>query len=199
MLWVPASYVGNLRRVDSRLSLVVRSLTDYPDSGAPAGERLATSDVLTRLRSRPLKVDDHDGLEGLSLSVVDVRPVAPLLHGLDGGGCQGSLSLDQPHALNLAGLIDDRLEHHRSFRSPGARFDGIFRLNGVSQPFLGALGRENDCAVLSWQLGQSRGSGVLFAVAGFASIRLGENGCCRWRRNCRAWSRCRLDRSGRRD
>src|SRR5229473_6401959 len=150
MLWVPASYVGNLRRLDGRLSLVVRSLTDYPDSGAPAGERLATSDLLTRLRSRPLKVDDHDGLEGLSLSVADVRPVAPLLHGLDGGGCQGSFSLDQSHALNLAVLIDDRFEDDRPFRSLGARFDGIFRLNAVGQPFLRTLGRDNDCAVLPW-------------------------------------------------
>src|SRR6266851_2266716 len=197
MLWVPASYVGNLRRVDGRLSLVVRSLTDYPDSGAPAGERLATSDVLTRLRSRPLKVDDHDGLEGLSLSIADVRPVTPLLYRLDGGGCQGSVSLDQAHALNLAVLINHLLEDNRSFRSARARFDGIFRLNAVRQPFFRTRGRENDGAVLPGQLGKgrSRSGGVFFVVAGlgftgFASLGLGGNrrgGRRRWRTSC--WTR----------
>ena len=109
-------------------------------------QRPTTNDVLLR----PLKVDDHDGLEGLSLSVADVGPIAPLLYGLDGGGCQGSVSFDQSQAVNLAVLINHRLEDNRPFRSARARFDGIFRRNAVSQPFLRTLGRENDRAVLPW-------------------------------------------------
>src|ERR1035437_4413962 len=103
--------------------MVVCRMSDYPGSRVPARHRLTT--VLTRLRSRPLKVDDHDGLEGLSLSVADVGPIAPLLHSIDRGGCQRSVSLDQSHALNLAGLINNRLENDRSLRVPRARFDGI--------------------------------------------------------------------------
>jgi hypothetical protein len=96
MEWVPASYGGNCRR--GRwfvLSLVVRSLRDYLDSWAPASETINDLRFLTRLRLRSLKVYDHDRLEGLSFSVTEVRPIAPLLYSLDGGGGQSSVSFDQ--------------------------------------------------------------------------------------------------------
>ena len=151
--------------VDSRWSLVFRAPTCDND------RRLSTNDLLLR----PLKVDEHDGLEGLSLAVPDIGPIAPLLHGVDGGGGQSRVSLDQSHALNLAVLIHDLLEDNRSFRRPGARFDRIFRRHAVGQPALGTLGRENDSAALPRQLGagRSRSRGVFFAVAG-----LGFTGCC---------------------
>src|SRR5208337_393035 len=111
-----------------------------------------TNDVLALTRLRPLEVDDHDRLEGLSLSVADVGPIAPLLHGLDGGSGQDSVSLDQSHALNLAVLVNDFLENHGSLRSAGASFDGKFGLNAVRQPLFRTLGRKNNCAVLPGQL-----------------------------------------------
>src|SRR6202140_64091 len=93
---------------------------------------------------RPLKVDDHDRLESLSLSVTDVRPIAPLLHSLDGSGCENSVSLDQSQALNLAIRINHYLEDNRSLGR--ARFDRVFRRNALGQPFFRTLGRENDRA-----------------------------------------------------
>src|SRR5229473_5351507 len=93
--------------------------------GAPASERLTTRDVLTRLRLRPLKVDDHDRLEGLGFSVADIGPIAPLLHSLDGGGCQGSVSLDQSQTLNLAVHINHRFEDNSSLGRARAGSDGV--------------------------------------------------------------------------
>src|ERR1019366_7990764 len=106
----------------------------------PTCDRLTTNDVLLR----PLKINDYNRLEGLSFAVADVGPIAPLLYGLDGGGCQGSGFFDQPQALNLAVLIHALLEDYRSLclrlRLP-PRFDGKIGLNGVSQPPLRDLGR----------------------------------------------------------
>src|ERR1019366_371406 len=118
----------------------------------PTCDRLRTNDVLLRA----LKIDDYNRLEGLSFAVADVGPIAPLLYGLDGGGCQGSVSFDQPQALNLAVLIHDLLEDYRSLclrlrLTP--RFDGKIGLNGVSQPPLRALGRENNRTAFPGQLG----------------------------------------------
>ena len=100
----------------------------------------------------PLKIDDHNRLEGLSFAVADVGTIAPLLYGLDGGSCQGSIAFDQSHALHFAVLIHDLLEDYRSLRLP-PRFDGKIGLNAMSQPPFRALGRENNRAVLPGQLG----------------------------------------------
>src|ERR1019366_2790942 len=150
----------------------------------PTCDRLTTNDVLLR----PLKINDYNRLEGLSFAVADVGPIAPLLYGLDGGGCQGSVSFDQPQALNLAVLIHDLLEDYSSLRLT-PRFDGKIGLNAVSQPPLRALGRENNRAVLPGQLGGGYGgSGCVFlAVGGLANLRLGDDRCrcgggCRSRR-----------------
>src|ERR1700674_2416476 len=175
--------------------------------GAPASERLTTSDVLTRLPSRPLKVYDHDRLEGLSLSITDVGPIPPLPYGQDGGGCESGVSFNQSEALYLAGLIHHCLEDDGPLGR--ARFDGVFRRNALDQPFFRTLGRENDRAALpgQWSIGRSCSGSVLLAVgelvAGLVSLRLGCDRC-RWgcgcrsrRRNCRARSRCRRDRLSR--
>ncbi len=91
--------------------------------------------------SGPLKVHDDDGLEGLSLSVADIRAIAPLLYGLDGGGGKHRVSFDQSQALNFAILIHDGLEDNGSVGSGSASFDGILRRNGVSQPIFRTFGR----------------------------------------------------------
>jgi hypothetical protein len=158
------------------------------------------------VRSRPLKVDDYNCLEGLSFAVADVGLIAPLLYGLHGGGCQGSVSFDQSQALNLAVLVNDLLEDYRSL-ALASRFDGKVGLDAVSQPLLGALGRENNRTVLPRQRGPEYNccDGVLLAVARFGDLRLGDlgfgddrcgcGGYRSWRRNFRAWGRYRLDRS----
>ena len=114
------------------------------------GERTINDQrFLTRLGLRPLKVYDHDRLEGLSFSVTEVRPITPLLYSLDGSGCQSRVSLDQSQTLNLTSLINDCLEDDRSLGRTRARFDGVFRRNTVGQPFFRTLRRENDRAVFT--------------------------------------------------
>jgi hypothetical protein len=168
MRWVPASYGGNK---DGR-----RGWSFVIGSGSFAAWRIprTTKRRTTVLRSGFLKVDDHDRLEGLSLAIADVGPIAPLLYRVDGGGCQDSVSIDQSHALNLARLINDFLEDDRSLCFSGTRVDGIFRRYAVSQAFLSTLGRENNRAVLPGQrgVGRSRSSGVFLAVARLAGFGL---------------------------
>ena len=169
---------------------------------APAFDRLTTNDQRRWLR--PLKIDDYNRLEGLSFTVADVGAIAPLLYGLDGGGCQGSIALDQSHAFHFAVLIDDLFEDYRSLRLRlPPRFDGKVGLNAVSQPPFRALGGENDRAVFPGQLGGGyEGSGGIFlAVGGLADLRLGDDRCrCgggrrSWSRNFRAWGGYGLDGS----
>src|ERR1700688_603269 len=130
---------------------------------------------------RPLKVDDHDCLEGLSLSVTEIGPIAPLLHSLDGGGCQRSVSLDQSQALNLASLINDCLKDDRSLGRARAGSDGVFWRNAVGQPLFRTLRRENDRAVLpgQWSVRRSCSGRIFLAVdelvAGLVSVRLGRD------------------------
>src|ERR1039457_3836409 len=154
-----------------------------------SGERPTTNDQ--RLMTIPLKVDDHDGLKGLGLSVADIWPIAPLLDGLDGGGCQGGVSFHQSNVLNLAVFIDDFFETNGSFRS--ARFDGVLRRNALRQPLFRTLGRENDDATFSreWSASGSRDGGARLVGLNLG-LRLGGDrnrcfrGCGEWRRNCRA-------------
>jgi len=122
---------------------------------------------LTRLPSGPLEIDDHYRLEGLCFSVADVGPVAPLFHGLDGGGSQGRVTFDQAHALNLTVFVHDGLEDNCSFHLTRARCSGIFRRNAVRQPLFRALGRENHGAAFpgEWCAGRSCSHDISTAVA----------------------------------
>src|ERR1700730_12863773 len=132
--------------------------------GAPASAPRTRGHVWTRLPSRPLKVYDHDRLKGLRLSITDVGPIPPLLHGLDGGGCENGVSFNQSEALYLAGLIHHCLEDDGPLGR--ARFDGVFRRSALDQPFFRTLGRENDRAVFTGQLsvGRSWSDRVFLAV-----------------------------------
>jgi hypothetical protein len=61
--------------------VVGRSQLDGFPGSLGTGERTINDQrFLTRLRLRSLKVYDHDRLEGLSFSVTEVRPIAPLLY-----------------------------------------------------------------------------------------------------------------------
>lgn len=99
-----------------------------------------------------LEIQNNYGLKGFDFAIANVGTIAPLLHGLHGGGRESGVAFDEAHSGNFAGFIDHFFENDGSFGTrTGVRW--ILGRNTMGQAFLGAFRREDHSGVFPGQRG----------------------------------------------